>query len=76
MNSKDPNRSGEFPNRREMTVEEQAAYLALHKSKFDPIEAEREYGELMEKGTITWEQLLLELDEIDRQAAPAQPRSP
>jgi len=76
MNSTDPNQSSEFSSRREMTAEEQAAYLSLHKSQFDPLEAEREYRNMLEKGTITWEQLLQELDEIDSQAEAVRPRSP
>jgi hypothetical protein len=66
--------SGELPYRREMTAEEQAKFLALYASQFDPLEAEREYGEMLEKGGVAWEQLLQELDEIDK-AETAEPRS-
>jgi hypothetical protein len=75
MSSTNLHQSGELPYRREMTAEEQAEFLALYKSQFDPVEAEREYGEMLEKGGVPWEQLLQELDEIDHQGGTAQPRS-
>jgi hypothetical protein len=76
MNSTDANQPGEFPGKRVYTAEEQAKYLALYKSQFDPLQAEREFREMLEKGGVGWEQLMQELDEIDRQAEAVQSRSP
>lgn len=54
-----------FPDE-ELTPDQQADFLSF-KAKFDPTEAQREYGELLRNAAnlTTLEQLLHELREID-----------
>jgi hypothetical protein len=46
--------------------EQVAKVLAEFKDSFDPVEAEREYRDMIENGGVRWEDLMLELDGIDR----------
>ncbi|GEM_PF-3890261 len=55
-----------MPPMRDLTPEEKAALVAQYKSEFDPVEAEREYLELMESGGGDADELLAELEEINR----------
>ena len=57
-----------MPPIRDLTPEEKAALIEQYKREFDPVEAEREYLELMKNGGVDADELLRELEEIHKQA--------
>lgn len=57
-----------MPPLRDLTPEEKAALVAQYKREFDPVQAEKDYLDLMENGGVDADDLLRKLEEIHKQA--------
>jgi len=57
-----------MPPIRDLTAEEKAALIEQYKKEFDPVEAEREYLELLNNGGVDADELVRELEQIHKQA--------
>ena len=67
-------KDGHFqPSNRVLTPEEHAALVAEYMKEFDPVQAEAEYRDMIENGGIDFEDLMRNLEEIDRRVRSEKP---